>query len=49
MESQENKQQFFPKLRIKKLRADAFIPVKGSEYAAGYDLMSVEESVVPAN
>ena len=47
MESQDNRQ-FFPKLRIKKLRDDAYIPVKGSEYAAGYDLMSVEESVVPA-
>ena len=41
-------QSFFPKLRIKKLSPTAFLPVKGSEHAAGYDLMSVEDTVVPA-
>ena len=39
---------FFPKLRVKKLAPEAFIPVKGSEHAAGYDLMSIGEAVVPA-
>jgi dUTP pyrophosphatase len=39
---------FFPKLRIKKLHPSAQLPVKGSEHAAGYDLMSVEDSVVPS-
>lgn len=39
---------FFPKLRIKKLSDNAFIPVKGSEHAAGYDLFAIEETVVPA-
>ncbi len=38
---------FFPKLRIKKLTADAQVPVKGSEQAAGYDLMASAEAVVP--
>lgn len=39
---------FFPKLRIKKLRPEAHLPVKGSEQAAGYDLMAIEEGTVPA-
>ena len=39
---------FFPKLRIKKLHPSAQLPVKGSEHAAGYDLMSVEDSIVPS-
>lgn len=38
---------FFPKLRIKKLTPDAHLPVKGSEHAAGYDLMSTAEVIVP--
>jgi dUTPase len=44
----EGQQGFFPKLKIKKLNPKAFIPVKGSEHAAGYDLMSIEEITVPA-
>eukprot|EP00347_Sterkiella_histriomuscorum_P000428 403375901 len=39
---------FLPKLRVKKLDEKAFIPVKGSEHAAGYDLFSIENTVVPA-
>ena len=39
---------FFPKLRIKKLIADAHLPVKGSEHAAGYDLMAVADTSIPA-
>ncbi|CDW79864.1 deoxyuridine 5-triphosphate nucleotidohydrolase [Stylonychia lemnae] len=34
------------KLRIKKLDAKAFLPTKGSEHAAGYDLYSIEDTVV---
>ena len=45
MESAHN---FFPKLKIKKLNDKAHLPVKGSEHAAGYDLMSTEEVAVPA-
>jgi dUTPase len=44
----EGHQGFFPKLKIKKLDPKAFVPVKGSEHAAGYDLMSIEEtSILP--
>ncbi len=39
---------FFPKLKIKKLVDNAQLPVKGSEHAAGYDLMSTSEVTVPA-
>ena len=39
---------FFPKLRVKKLRPEASLPVKGSEQAAGYDLCASEEALVPA-
>ncbi len=42
------KQGFFPKLKIKKLNPKAFVPTKGSEQAAGYDLYSIEELVIPA-
>lgn len=35
-------------LQIKKLVKEAFIPKKGSPGAAGYDLFSVHETVVPA-
>ena len=44
----QSSQNFFPKLLIKKLNAKAFLPVKGSEHAAGYDMMSIEDSLVPA-
>ena len=36
-------------LQVKKLNPNAYLPSKGSERAAGYDLCSVEETVVPAN
>ncbi|CDW79960.1 dutpase putaive [Stylonychia lemnae] len=39
-------QNFLPKLRVKKLDEKAFIPVKGSEHAAGYDLFSIESTVI---
>ena len=39
---------FFPKLRIKKLNDQAFLPVKGSDQAAGYDLFAIEDTTVPA-
>ena len=39
---------FLPKLRVKKLDPKAFIPSKGSEHAAGYDLFSIEDTSVPA-
>jgi dUTP pyrophosphatase len=48
MESASNGPSFFPKLKIKKLSEKAQLPVKGSEHAAGYDLMSTEEVTVPA-
>jgi len=48
MESASNGTSFFPKLKIKKLNEKAQLPVKGSEHAAGYDLMSTEELTVPA-
>ena len=37
-------------IRIKKLRADALLPARGSEYAAGYDLHACidgESAVIP--
>ena len=46
MENQHDS--FFPKLRVKKLDPTAFIPAKGSEQAAGYDLFSIEPKVIPA-
>ena len=39
---------FVPKLRIKKLVDTAHLPVKGSEHAAGYDLMSIADLAIPA-
>ena len=48
MESTTTGPSFFPKLKIKKLSEKAHLPVKGSEHAAGYDLMSTEEVTVPA-
>ena len=35
-------------LQVKKLVPNAFLPSKGSDRAAGYDLYSIEETVVPA-
>jgi dUTPase len=35
-------------LFVKRLNEVARLPVKGSERAAGYDLFSAEDSVVPA-
>ena len=40
---------FLPKLRVKKLDPKAFIPTKGSEHAAGYDLYSIEQIIIPPN
>ena len=37
-----------PLLKIKKLVPGAFLPTKGSEQAAGYDLYSIQEAIVPA-
>lgn len=34
------------KLKFKKLREDAIIPTKGSKFAAGYDLYSVEDKII---
>ena len=34
---------------IKKLNKNAYLPKKGSEKAAGYDICSLEECIVPAN
>ena len=39
---------FKPKLRIKKLDPRAFVPTKGSEHAAGYDLYSIDKLTIPA-
>ena len=37
-----------PVLQVKKLVEKAILPVKGSQYAAGYDLHALEGGVVPA-
>lgn len=37
------------KLKFKKIDKDAIIPSKGSKFAAGYDLSSIEEITIPAN
>ncbi|MDI9539990.1 MAG: dUTP diphosphatase [Bacillota bacterium] len=34
------------KIKIKKLHEDAVIPVKGSDYAAGYDLYAINDEVI---
>lgn len=39
---------FLPKLRVKKLNPKAFLPSKGSDQAAGYDLYSIEELTIPS-
>ena len=38
----------YPVLQVKKLVEKARLPVKGSIYAAGYDLHAIEDGVVPA-
>merc|ERR1712151_948142 len=35
-------------MQVKRLHADAVMPVKGSEHAAGFDLSASEEAVIPA-
>jgi dUTP pyrophosphatase len=35
-------------LLVKKLSDKAILPSKGSEYAAGYDLCSIDEYTIPA-
>ena len=44
----ESTAHLIPRLKVKKLVANAFLPTKGSEQAAGYDLYSIEEKVIPA-
>jgi dUTP pyrophosphatase len=34
-------------LKVKKLCVDAIVPKKGSEFAAGYDLTSTEDIIIP--
>lgn len=36
-----------PKLQVKKLVSNAILPKRGSEFAAGYDLYSVEDKIIP--
>ena len=35
-------------LKVKKLSEDAFLPVRGSAHAAGYDLAAAKATVIPA-
>ena len=35
-------------LQVKKLSDNAFLPVRGTPYAAGFDLSSAYDAVVPA-
>lgn len=35
------------KIYVKKLREDAYLPTRGSEHAAGLDLYSIEEVLIP--
>jgi dUTPase len=35
-------------LQVKKLSENAFLPVRGTPYAAGFDLSSAYDTVVPA-
>ena len=37
-----------PSLLVKKLHPDAILPVRGSEYAAGYDLSASQATTIPA-
>lgn len=41
-------QQHLPPLLVKKLVASARAPTRGSAFAAGYDLYSAKETVIPA-
>jgi hypothetical protein len=34
-------------LKVKRLNINAILPSKGSKYAAGYDIHSMEKTVVP--
>lgn len=36
------------RLKVKKLTETAYMPIKGSPFAAGYDLHASEADVVPA-
>lgn len=36
-----------PTLQVKKLRPEAVLPTRGSEWSAGYDLSSAEAKVIP--
>ena len=36
-------------LRVKRLSENAILPVRGSDLAAGYDLASAEEVLIPAH
>ena len=40
--------QSFPKLLVKKLNKGALLPVKGSAFAAGYDLHALTDAKIPA-
>lgn len=41
-------QQHMPPLLVKKLVASARAPTRGSAFAAGYDMYSAKETVIPA-
>lgn len=36
-------------LHVKKLRQEAIIPTRGSDHAVGYDLTTIENTIIPAN
>jgi len=36
-----------PKLQVKKLTEKALLPKRGSEFAAGYDIFSAEDKIIP--
>eukprot|EP00347_Sterkiella_histriomuscorum_P022513 403338206 len=44
---QNNQSLMKPKLRIKKLVPEAYLPTKGSEHAAGYDLYTIVNLTIP--
>ena len=45
---QNSMSQQLPKLLVKKLNKVALLPVKGSAFAAGYDLHALEDAKIPA-
>jgi len=47
-ESQKEQLQNELKLQVKKLSKDAVLPVRGTEFAAGYDLFSAVDLEIPA-